>query len=112
MSVSVQCSVESSAAGGRVSGGLGEAERLVREAMMLSLNKPEFLAATPRATAVQSVGKIILASNAAKFKKFSQDLLRLLNECFQIISKCRSNSGVYGRNLINSPSKIFLVYME
>ena len=75
---------------------LGGAEKLLKEAIMFTLKKSEFLAAThPRATSVQSVGKTLLSLsgiNEKIFKKFSQDLVKLLSKSFQSISKCRSNS--------------------
>ena len=95
---------------------LGGAEKLLKEAIMFTLKKSEFLAATPRATSVQSVGKTLLSlssTNEKIFKKFSQDLVKLLSKSFQSISKCRSNSAkrdVYGRHFINSLSKNFLVF--
>ena len=80
--------------------GLEEAEKRLKEAIMFTWSKPEFLAATPRATTVQLVGKTIIAANAANegtLKKFSQNLMRLLSKCFQTISKCRSTSSKRGR---------------
>ena len=50
-------------------------------------------------TSVQSVGKTLLSlsgTNEKIFKKFSQDLVKLLSKSFQSISKCRSNSAKRG----------------
>ncbi len=78
-------SASSSAASQGSSGSipLVEDEKLLGEAIML---KGEFLAETSRAKSVQSVGKSLLSlsgSNEMMFKKFSQELVKLLKMFYE-----------------------------
>lgn len=72
-----------------------EAVRISKEAILSTLKRGEFLAGTSRALRVQSVGKTILGANERVFKKFSQELVKLLKKPFmsKLTSKCRSCSG-------------------
>ena len=81
-------SASSSAASQGSSGSipLVEDEKLLREAIMFTLRKGEFLAETSRAKSVQSVGKSLLSlsgSNEMMFKKFSQELVKLLKMFYE-----------------------------
>ena len=79
-----------------------EAERLSKQAITLTLTKREFLTGTSRTQSIQSVGKTLLSLSGANervFKKFNQDLVKLLKKPLmnKVTDKCRSSSAKRAR---------------
>ena len=69
--------------------------QLVKDAIVTTLNKQEFLATSTRARAVQMHGKrlLSLANNNVTFSGFCEDLVKVLGEMFQQIERCRSSAA-------------------
>ena len=79
-----------------------EVERLSKQAITLTLTKREFLTGTSRTQSIQSVGKTLLSLSGANervFKKFNQDLVKLLKKPLmnKVTDKCRSSSAKRAR---------------
>ena len=71
-----------------------EAKDIVKDAIMTTLGKKEFMSTTALAEAVKKVGRHVLElpPSSVAFNSFCDDVVKTMRNSFQKVGRCRSNS--------------------